>query len=177
MRVYRESLADWIRKFFALFAAGYRNDAVSILSREVMVPRGLIGLGKDTLDVSVREMRELFEMFAEPSTYPVVIHCTQGKDRTGLIITLLLLLTGVVPVEAMADDYVRSETELLPEMEERMKEIKAIGLDESYVKCPAGFTQAIKDYIDSKHGGVETYLLSVGVSQELQEKVRSMLLA
>ena len=35
---------------------------------------------------------------AEPSNQPVVIHCTSGKDRTGLIVAMLLAAVGVPKV-------------------------------------------------------------------------------
>lgn len=38
---------------------GYRMQAISILGREVMQPRGLIGLGYDTLDHSGPEIAEV----------------------------------------------------------------------------------------------------------------------
>jgi protein-tyrosine phosphatase len=37
------------RKLVGLMAMGYRLEAISILGREVMQPRGLIGLGLDTI--------------------------------------------------------------------------------------------------------------------------------
>jgi protein-tyrosine phosphatase len=39
---------------------------------------------------------------------PVLIHCTAGKDRTGVLIALLLILLGV-PREAVVADYLRSD--------------------------------------------------------------------
>jgi protein tyrosine/serine phosphatase len=41
----------------------------------------------------------------------VVVHCAAGKDRTGLVVALLLLVAEV-PRSAVVDDYVLSETEL-----------------------------------------------------------------
>jgi hypothetical protein len=164
------------RKVLGLLASGYRTDAVKIVGTEVMKPRGLIGLAKDTLDCSVAEIREVFEILAEDATYPTIIHCTQGKDRTGLVMLMLLLLTDVVPLDDISRDYVKSEAELIPELEERMEEIRSIGLDEEYAKCPPAFTEQIKEYLDTKYGGVEGYLLSIGVSKEKQEKIRNRLL-
>ena len=43
----------------------------------------------------------------------VVIHCGMGRDRTGLVVVLLLALVGVVP-EVIADDYELSATRLPP---------------------------------------------------------------
>ncbi|KAI9923638.1 hypothetical protein ASPWEDRAFT_737692 [Aspergillus wentii DTO 134E9] len=170
---------DWYNflKVLALAASGYRPDAVVIVGQQVMSPRGLIGLGQDTLDSSTAEMKELFELFAKEETYPAIVHCTQGKDRTGLMVLLLLLLTGLVPEDAIATDYVKSEPELVLEFEERMKEIRMIGLSEDYTRCPPGFTSEIKAHLDSKYGGVEGYLLSIGIDREKQEMVRRKLLA
>ena len=36
-------------------------------------------------------------LFASKENYPVLVHCIHGKDRTGLIIMLLLLLCDVPP--------------------------------------------------------------------------------
>ncbi|KAL1965625.1 hypothetical protein VTN77DRAFT_5302 [Rasamsonia byssochlamydoides] len=169
---------DWYNfiKVLGLLASGYRTEAVKIVGAQVMKPRGLIGLAKDTLDCSAAEMRETFDILAEDDTYPTIIHCTQGKDRTGLIILMLLLLTNVVPLNEIARDYIKSEAELIPELEERMEEIRSVGLDEEYTKCPPGFPEQIKEYLDTKYGGVEGYLLSIGVAKEKLEKIRNRLL-
>ncbi|PYH76116.1 putative tyrosine/serine protein phosphatase [Aspergillus uvarum CBS 121591] len=191
---------DWwnFLKVIALAASGYRTDAVVIVGQQVMSPRGLIGLGIDTLDSSFSEMREIFELLAGSETqassehstpgsstdssspaspYPVIVHCTQGKDRTGLIILLLLLLTGAVTQAAIRADYVLSEGELVVEVEERMKEIRMLGLSEDYTKCPDGFTAQICAHLDTKYGGVEGYLKQVGVDQLDLERIRKSLLA
>ncbi|KAB8216134.1 protein-tyrosine phosphatase-like protein [Aspergillus novoparasiticus] len=175
---------DWWNffKVLALAASGYRNDAVIIVGEQVMSPRGLIGLGLDTLDSSTAEMKEIFELFASQSdgadrTYPALVHCTQGKDRTGLVILMLLLLTGVVSDEAMTADYVRSEPELVVEVEERMKEIRKLGLSEDYTKCPDGFTTEIRRHLQERYGGVDGYLRFVGVEKKKLDVIREALVA
>ncbi|PWY76375.1 tyrosine/serine protein phosphatase [Aspergillus sclerotioniger CBS 115572] len=189
---------DWWNffKVLALAASGYRSDAVLIVGQQVMSPRGLIGLGIDTLDSSFGEMKTIFDLFSTPTThnlddqdpssdddnistpYPIIIHCTQGKDRTGLIILLLLLLVAdVVSIEAMTSDYVRSEGELVIEMEERMKEVRLLGLSEEYTKCPDGFTGRICEHLDRRYGGVEGYLGLIGIGKEKVERIRRVLLA
>ncbi|OJJ70767.1 hypothetical protein ASPBRDRAFT_45015 [Aspergillus brasiliensis CBS 101740] len=194
---------DWWNffKVLALVASGYRSTAVLIVGQQVMSPRGLVGLGMDTLDSSFGEMKTLFDLFSsitstststdgddkeseeeekeeQDSPYPILIHCTQGKDRTGLIILLLLLLVAdVVPEEAMREDYLRSEGELVIEMEERMKEVRLLGLSEDYTKCPRHFVETIKAHLQDRYGGVEGYLGTVGVGREQVERIRGVLLA
>jgi protein tyrosine/serine phosphatase len=123
------------------------------------------------------EVRAVFTILADDS-YPTLVHCTQGKDRTGLVVLIMLLLAGEsVPTEAIVDDYSRSELELVSEFDERMKEIRAIGLDEDYTRCPAGFVTDTTAYLESKYGGVRGYLEKIGVGVEMQERIRAKFLA
>jgi protein-tyrosine phosphatase len=169
-------------------------EAISILGKEVMQPSGLAGLGKDSLDYCGTEITEILEIFAEPISYPILIHCTQGKDRTGLIITILLLLLDV-PVEAIDFDYRMSEEEyalpylsilylhkrecsianttsrLRPEHAARMAEISSIGLTEEFALCPAGWVSSIDQYLKNRFGGVTMYLRLIGVSAESEAPI------
>ena len=43
----------------------------------------------------------------------VVVHCHGGKDRTGIVVALLLSLAGV-PRETVVEDYALSEAQLEP---------------------------------------------------------------
>jgi protein-tyrosine phosphatase len=159
-----------------LIACGNRDDAISILGREVMVPRGLIGLAIDTLDCSTSEIRDVFNILSDEMNYPVMIHCTQGKDRTGLIVVLVLMLCGV-DGSAITDDYMRSEEELLVEKKERLREISRIGLNEDFVGCPRDFVLAVTKHIQGKYGGIGEYLAGIGVDAEAQERVRRIIAA
>ncbi|KAL9636141.1 MAG: hypothetical protein Q9164_003012 [Protoblastenia rupestris] len=167
----------WISliKLGGLMAAGYRAEGISILGREVMAPRGLVGLGRDSLDFCHEEIRQVFGILAEESNYPIMIHCTQGKDRTGLIVTLVLLLLEV-PIETIAADYAISDRELEPEKEKRLEEIGNIGLGEEFCGCPIEFVQDMKNYIDEKYGGGERYLEECNIHQQTRDSISNLLL-
>ena len=154
-----------------LMALGYRVEAISILGRDVMAPRGLTGLGKDSLDNSTSEIREIFKLLAESSNHPTLIHCTQGKDRTGLVVLLLLLLLHV-PLEVISTDYAASENELESERESRLKEIRRIGLGDDFAACPAGFVQEIAEHLQKVYGGVDGYLRRIGVDERTANRVK-----
>ncbi|KAJ5224122.1 hypothetical protein N7468_008664 [Penicillium chermesinum] len=169
---------DWSNylKAIAFAATGYRNDAVKLVGQQVMQPRGLTGLAQDTLDASTSELRSVFELLSRKASYPVLVHCTQGKDRTGLVVLMLLLLAGEkIPTPAIVDDYSRSELELVPEFEERMKEIRDLGLGEEYTRCPPGFVDATTEYLQSRYGGVQNYLSGIGINADVQDNIRQML--
>lgn len=155
-------------------AFGYRIEAIAILGKEVMLPRGLIGLGIDSIDYCGPEIAQAMGEFATSSRYPILVHCTQGKDRTGLLIALLLLLLEV-PIEAITYDYCMSEAELMPERESRMVEIREIGLSEEFAGTPKAWIPKMKEHLDEKYGGVKGYLTSIGVDDTAQEKLVQIL--
>lgn len=172
--------------------SGYRMEAISIIGREVLLPGGLVGLGCDTIDHSANEIRQVgprtgqshacaltevckvFDILGDSTNYPVLIHCTQGKDRTGLIVALVLLLLDV-PIDAIRHDYMLSEPELLPEQEQRMAEIREVGLTEDFAKAPAEWVDHIHAHIVKRYQGISNYLESIGVDQDKQQSIRRAL--
>ena len=156
-------------------ARGQRKDGISIIASEVMQPRGLVGLGCDSLDYCGNEIRQVFSILADQEKYPVLVHCTQGKDRTGLIVMLVLLLCEI-PLNTITKDYLASERELQPEREERLAEIQAIGLSEDFAACPPDFAERIVVHIEEKYGGITKYLEYAGIQEDMRSRVRSNLL-
>ena len=168
---------SWLNlaRVVSYMAIGYRNEAIRVLAEEVMVPRGLIGLGIDSLDYGTTELRAIFAIFADAGNYPILVHCTQGKDRTGLVILLLLLLCEV-PSGIINADYMASERELRSEREERVKEMKNAGFTEDFADCSSGWVEGVVGHIDDVYGGVESYLRRIGVDDEMQAGIRNILM-
>jgi protein-tyrosine phosphatase len=106
--------------------------------------------------------------------YPILLHCTQGKDRTGLLIALLLFLLDI-PLDAINYDYTISETELLPERELRMVEIREIGLTEEFAGTPKDWIEKMYGYLEERYGGVAAYLDGIGIGKDLQERIIEVL--
>ena len=50
---------------------------------------------------------EIFAVLTDPATYPVVIQCSLGKDRTGVVVALVLRAIGV-PLLHIVEEYSRS---------------------------------------------------------------------
>ncbi|KAF2185011.1 tyrosine/serine phosphatase-like protein [Zopfia rhizophila CBS 207.26] len=173
MLISKLSWMDFFR-LIGLMLFGYRLDAIKLLA-PTMEAKGLIGLAIDSLDVCTYEVEQVFEVLAGEANWPLMIHCTQGKDRTGLTVMLVLFLMGF-GVEAVNRDYLLSEPELEPEKEERMKEISSIGLSEHFASCPQNLVAGVHEHIEKKYGGVEGYLEGIGVTKEMRERIKNILL-
>lgn len=155
-------------------AFGYRMEAISIIGTNVMLPRGLVGLGYDTLDYCQPELANAANLLSQQSTYPSLVHCTQGKDRTGMVIALLLFLLEV-PLEAISYDYTMSEKELLPMREKMLGEIHEIGLSDEFAGCPKDWIYRMDEHIKQKYGGIKAYLEHIGVGKDVQTRIIEIL--
>ncbi|KAK6952265.1 hypothetical protein Daesc_006800 [Daldinia eschscholtzii] len=178
-------------KLLVLFLLGYRTQAIAILGREVMQPRGLVGLGVVTLDESGAEIAEALRTLTTPSSLPLLVHCTQGKDRTGLIIALALMALGsssssdsggggrtvavVVPTDAISHDYLLSRQGLAPDRGSRLQEIREIGLTPEWGDVPDDFVESIRGHLRAKYGGVEGYLDGIGFGKDERERLAEVL--
>ncbi|KAL3428321.1 tyrosine/serine protein phosphatase [Phlyctema vagabunda] len=162
-------------KLVGLMALGYRMNAISILGREVMQPRGLVGLGYDSMDHCGPEIAQALRAYATLSNLPMLAHCTQGKDRTGLIVALILFILEI-PIEAISQDYCLSEPELLPERESRLTEIRAIGLSDDFAGCPSDWITKMQEHLQEKYGGIKKYCNEIGFTDDEQQRLREVLL-
>lgn len=71
--------------------------AASVMAPAVANP-GLMGykaLYKTMLEDSKRGLARAMRVFASEDNYPILVHCIHGKDRTGIVIALLLMLCDV----------------------------------------------------------------------------------
>jgi len=100
---------------------------------------------------------------------PALIHCSAGKDRTGIVSALVLAFLGV-PDELIAADYALSAINLDPESTPAIGQLQAAtGLGErltaSLLASPPHLIVDALNRARLKYGSVEDYLLANGVSQ------------
>ncbi|MEU9318273.1 tyrosine-protein phosphatase [Streptomyces sp. NPDC048295] len=117
-----------------------------------------------------------------------LVHCAAGKDRTGLLVALLLELVGV-PDDQIADDYVRTAL-ALPEILAALATRHRIALNDGAVAgadgaagqpaVPAPLLQAPREAIEvfletmrARHGGAEAFLLGCGVGAATLDAFRA----
>ncbi|EGN95712.1 hypothetical protein SERLA73DRAFT_186891 [Serpula lacrymans var. lacrymans S7.3] len=105
-----------------------------------------------------------FKHLRDRPNQPVLVHCSAGKDRTGLAITLLLMLLGV-PDEDIIKDYALSNVGLESALPRMIAEFEA--RNQAYIDHPKGlriFLSALPETITAilrcvrdVFGGVENY--------------------
>ena len=71
--------------------------AASVMAGAVANPlyMGYRSLYRTILEDAKRGLAKALRLFTRPESFPILVHCIHGKDRTGLVVMLLLLLCGV----------------------------------------------------------------------------------
>ncbi|KAI9005357.1 protein-tyrosine phosphatase-like protein, partial [Gaertneriomyces semiglobifer] len=132
---------------------------------------GLEGLYKDFVDFCGTEIVTALKLMAQPSNYPLLVHCTQGKDRTGLVIAMALSCAEV-PLEQIICDFARSNEGLDSQREIMILEMAKGGLHPSFVDAPADTLRSTFAYIQGKYGSVSDYLSQNGFGKDWQQQLR-----
>ena len=114
-------------------------------------------------------MLQELRVFADPNNYPIYVHCSLGRDRTGTLIMLVQGLLGVSKTD-MALDY----------------EFSALSdygtLDNPYNGFFSTCRNAIFNYISVNYEGdtlseqIENYMLDIGLTPEEINSIKTTLL-
>ena len=119
------------------------------------------------LERSRLEFASVFGLLARAEG-PVVVHCQGGRDRTGLVVALLLALAGV-DRETIAADHALSEQNWAPFLSAFFAEAETKQELERRrrVTAPAGRALVeVLDEVDRRHGGARRYLAEAGAPEE-----------
>jgi protein-tyrosine phosphatase len=88
---------------------------------------------------------------------------------------LLVLLLLHVDLSAAQHDYMLTQGELVTEREERLKDIRAIGLPDEFADCIPDFVEKVDEHIRDRYGSIEQYLEGAGVDKQMQRQVKANL--
>ena len=163
-------------KVATLFLVGKVKDAKKKML-SVMNSLGLAGLNRIILDNSGAALCCVLKVVADRHNHPVMIHCSHGKDRTGLVITLVLAAIGV-PADKIMLDYTLSAKHGQSEAgRERMRQINPDLDIEHFTSAPPEVVTKTLEYIETKWGSVPKYLDSIGFTQPWQDALKNALTA
>ena len=131
------------------------------------------------LDRYAANFARVVEMIARAPEGGVVVHCAAGKDRTGLVVALLLRLAGV-PAEEIALDYSLSAKNLAPTLDAWVAEAPDEEERESRRRMSASEPETMLGVIEDlerRYGSADEYLVAAGVDEADLERVRARLRA
>lgn len=138
-----------------------------------------------TLDVMYEEMlehggvtiRAVFDLLTDDATYPAVVHCTVGKDRTGVAVALVLRALGVDDA-TIAADYALTEhaTERLVAKLALLRAGNTGPIRNDLMSADAANMVGLLKIIDTRFGGTDQLLRDAGVPSGASEQLRALLL-
>ncbi|QRF85293.1 tyrosine-protein phosphatase [Bacillus altitudinis] len=130
-----------------------------------------------------KEIQQLFTLLSDEKNYPLMLHCTSGKDRTGFLSALIQLAAGV-PVHNVLSEYMRSNegVKMLVKRQERFVRMMSLyRVSKEQIQPLLGVQQ---DYLEDvlnemmdTYGNAERYLVEAcDVPKAQLLKVKNILL-
>jgi protein-tyrosine phosphatase len=125
-------------------------------------------------------IRTAMAAIADAPSAMVLVHCHAGKDRTGVVVALVLLLAGV-GVDAIADDYALSGVQLADMLaRDRVSAVErgmdAVRAERLFTVRREAMVETV-ERIESEHGGAAKYLAGLGVDGRRVDRLRRLLVA
>ena len=107
--------------------------------------------------------RTIFQVFADPSAYPIIMHCWGGADRTGTVIFLLEALLGAEK-KWLVLDYELTSLSIWGERKHTSDEFTA------FLNCLSQFGKTEQEQ-------VENYLKAIGITLDEITAIRKTLIS
>jgi protein-tyrosine phosphatase len=130
------------------------------------------------LEIGGDRLARAFELFAEEPRYPFLVHCTAGKDRTGVLVGMIMDVLGADPAD-IAHEYGLSDASidrLLAYLRASGRQLE--GTEEEIrarLSTPPERMAGFIELLHREHGGAEAFFRKQGVSEATIDRVRELL--
>jgi protein-tyrosine phosphatase len=121
-------------------------------------PEATAGRYLEMLELGVPTIVAVLDRLRHAASDPVLVHCALGRDRTGIVIAMILDVLGV-PEEVIAGDYALSD-----------------GVIDDGERARAETIHRLFDLLRARYGSSAALLGAAGASSELLSDVRAALL-
>ena len=122
---------------------------------------GLAGTYRYMLDNTAPRLLAVVRSLIEPGGLPAVVGCAAGKDRTGVVIAVVLSAVGV-PAEVIAADYVLTAERFAADTTDEHLEGWRAGPVE--LDCRPEYMLEALDHLERRHGGAAALLRGAGLT-------------
>lgn len=155
---------------------------ISILSGDMQsLPLELEAIYRYMVDERGDAIAAAIKALCATDALPALVHCSAGKDRTGVVMALVLAALGV-PDPVIAADYALSSTYLDPDRTPAIGQVQAsTGLGDDLTRAllasPPALILDTLAWVRAASGSVEGYLLEHGLSADHLAQLRAALVA
>ena len=129
--------------------------------------------------------QKLMEVVLDESNWPVLIHCSAGKDRSGVAVALILEALGVDRETIMEEYLLTNEISRIEEKSVILsKESKDLSRGSRFaaasawlpiVGVDAKMLEAFYASVDEKYGSIDAFLTELGVDQDARSALSASL--
>jgi len=143
---------------------GFHYHHVDLCACMQMMPDSEEGVAVSYFEMTqqVEPMARIFRIIAGAEG-GLLFHCAAGKDRTGVVAAILLMLAGAERPDLLAD-YILTAAYMREPIRKFLKEDPDIP---TYILTPkVDFMEAFLDRFLAFHGSAERYLQTIGLSVE-----------
>ncbi len=160
---------------------GAKVTHVSILCGDLQsLPLELDAIYRYMVGECADAIAEAIKVLCAADALPALVHCSAGKDRTGIVSALVLAVLGV-PDQVIAADYALSARYLDPDSTPAIGQLQAsTGLGDSLTRplltSPPALILDVLSWVRAAGGSVEGYLLDHGLSRAELDQLRSGLI-
>ncbi|MCB1444762.1 MAG: tyrosine-protein phosphatase [Rhizobiaceae bacterium] len=147
-----------------------------LFERDMTAFPSLLGLYQIIMDDHVPQLIRVLKLLSEVSGEPVLVHCTAGKDRTGLILALVHAIAGLPP-QVIVEDYGASEKILGGGFDDRIRAlyrqaaIPVAVLGDNPRHAPPAYLQHTLETMRTAAGSIPAFLARNGLSPTEQERL------
>ena len=128
---------------------------------------------------SQNSISQIINLIAATTEGSVLYHCSEGKDRTGLVTVILLYILGV-DLETIRQDYLYSNLMLNDYRKVRDEQFKRAGENDKFranMRILGSVANAYFDTslitINENYGDIDSYIVKqLGIDEQMQEKIR-----
>lgn len=135
-------------------------------------------MNRQLISQHTHEFRQVFDVLLNEDNYPIVIHCTTGKGRTGIMSALILASLGINE-ELIMDDYRLSNDYFnIPAASRYAYQLPARSQEAITTMFSAReeFLNAAREEAERTYGDIDTYLRKgVGLSKKEMKKLQEIL--
>ncbi|GLH75091.1 protein-tyrosine-phosphatase [Geothrix limicola] len=111
----------------------------------------------EILEVGSSAIREIIGILSDKQNHPVLVHCAAGRDRTGIVIAVLLKLSGCESSE-LSNDYAKSDQ----------------AVSDGYRALPETIDHLF-DLVNQKYSSLTAFMNANGVTNERIELMKKSL--